>query len=78
MKQVTSTEANRDFSKLLQAVAHGEQVQISSRGRPVAVMLPATPSRGGARAATLQLLARLEAQAADGRPRDWSRDDLYR
>ncbi|MDO9286081.1 MAG: type II toxin-antitoxin system Phd/YefM family antitoxin [Aquabacterium sp.] len=78
MKQVTSTEANRDFSKLLQAVAHGEQVQISSRGRPVAVMLPAAHSRGGARAATLELLARLQAQAADGQPRDWSRDDLYR
>ena len=78
MKQVTSTEANRDFSKLLQAVAKGERVQISSRGRPVAVMLPASPQRAAAQEAAAQLLARLEAQAADGQSRDWSRDDLYR
>lgn len=78
MKQVTSTEANRDFSKLLQAVGRGEQVQISSRGRPVAVMLPAAQQRTGAREAAAQLLARLEAQAVDGHPRNWSRDDLYR
>lgn len=77
MKQVTSTEANRDFSKLLRAVAQGEQVQINSRGRPVAVMLPAMQPSAAARAAAAQLLTRLASQAADGRPRDWSRDDLY-
>ncbi len=78
MKQVSSTEANRDFSKLLQAVAAGEEVQISSRGRPVAVMRPIGPRAAPAKAALAQLLARLQTQAADGQPRDWSRDDLYR
>lgn len=78
MKQVTSTEANRDFSKLLRSVARGETVQISSRGRPVAVMLPAAQQRASARTAALQLLARLDSQAVDGHPQDWSRDDLYR
>jgi prevent-host-death family protein len=78
MKQVTSTEANRDFSRLLQSVTRGESVQINSRGRPVAVMLPATRVRQGADTALAQLLARLESQPPDGQPHDWSRDDLYR
>lgn len=78
MKQVSSTEANRDFSKLLQAVAAGEEVQISSHGRPVAVMRPIAPREAPARAAVAQLLSRLDNQAADGQARSWSRDDLYR
>jgi len=78
MKHITSTEAKRHFSKLLQAVVRGEQVQISSRGRPVAMMLPATRQRAGGHEAVARLLARLEAQAADNRPFDWSRDGLYR
>lgn len=78
MKQVTSTEANRDFSRLLQSVAGGESVQISSRGRPVAVMLPVSGQRQAASAALAQLLARLDAQTPDGQSHDWSRDDLYR
>jgi len=78
MKQVSSTEANRDFSKLLQTVAAGEEVQISSHGRPVAVMRPFAAREAPAKAAVAQLLARLDGQAANGQARDWSRDDLYR
>lgn len=81
MKSISSTEANRDFSKLLREVSHGQEVQITSRGRPVAVMSPVSLRRAAPRAAAVQLLARLEAQAtAQASPgaRDWSRDELYR
>ena len=77
MKQVTSTEANRDFSKWLQSVAGGEVVQITSRGRPIAVMLPASSQTRSRQPAVDRLLARLQAQPATGAPRDWARDDLY-
>lgn len=80
MKIISSTEANRDFSKLLREVSHGQEVQITSRGRPVAVMSPVGPQRAARRAAAAQLLARLLAQAtARTGPavRDWSRDELY-
>lgn len=81
MKLVTSTEANRDFSKLLQGVVRGEAVQITSRGRPVAVMAPIDARRPATRIALTQLLERLDAQASTAPPtgaRDWTRDDLYR
>ena len=77
MKQVTSTEANRDFSKLLQSVAGGEVVQITSRGRPVAMMLPVAAHSQPKQPAVDRLLARLQAQAATDTPRDWARDELY-
>jgi prevent-host-death family protein len=77
MKQVTSTEASRDFPKLLRAVAQGERVQINSHGRPMAVLLPAPAQRSPSNPAALQLLERLNAQTSTGAPRDWQRDDLY-
>jgi prevent-host-death family protein len=81
MKLVTSTEANRDFSKLLQGVVRGEVVQITSRGKPVAVMAPIDARRPSARMALAQLLERLDGQAMLAQPvdrRDWTRDELYR
>lgn len=76
MKLVTSTEANRDFSKLLRAVARGEHVRITSRGRAVAVIAPADDRRPVPRAALTRLLKRLSRQPASG-VRGWTRDDLY-
>lgn len=81
MKNISSTDANRDFSKLLREVSHGQEVQITSRGRPVAVMSPVNMRRAAPRAAAMQLLARLDAQAAaqaSPAARDWLRDELYR
>lgn len=77
MKLVTSTQANRDFSKLLRAVSRGEKVQITSRGRAVAVMAPIKRSAASQSAAVTQLLARLNALPSVGE-RDWTRDELYR
>ena len=40
MRQVSAREANQHFAKVLSAVEAGEQVVISKRGKPVAVMSP--------------------------------------
>jgi prevent-host-death family protein len=44
MKQVTAREANQHFARILSAVEAGEQVVISKRGKPVAVMSPYKPA----------------------------------
>ena len=77
MKAITSTEANREFSKLLRAVAHGETVQITSRGRPIATLNPVVGTHTEKRrlAAKPQLLARLAKLRSSGQ-RDWARDEL--
>src|SRR5580693_3277519 len=40
MRRVTAREANQRFSEVLSAVETGEQVVITKRGRPVALMSP--------------------------------------
>ena len=50
MRHVTAREANQRFARLLSSVEGGEQVVITKRGRPVAVVtsrrgsMPAEPS----------------------------------
>ncbi|MFM2121269.1 MAG: hypothetical protein RL722_2737 [Pseudomonadota bacterium] len=78
MKAISSTQANREFSRLLREVADGEAVQITSHGRPVATLAPIDlrplQRRQAAKAGLLERLAR---QAPSGVSRDWSRDELY-
>jgi prevent-host-death family protein len=77
MKAVTSTEANREFSKLLREVAQGQTVQITSRGRPIATLSPVSTRTAQRQAvAQAQLLARLAGLGSSG-PRNWTRDELY-
>ena len=40
MRRVTAREANQRFSEVLSAVETGEQVVITKRGKPVALMSP--------------------------------------
>lgn len=42
MRRVSSTEARRDWSKLLAAVEAGKEVVITRYGRPVARLAPAS------------------------------------
>lgn len=77
MKAVTSTEANRGFSQLLREVTQGETVQITSRGRAVALLSPVDlRAQLRRQAAKASLLQRLVAQPVAGL-RDWARDELY-
>ena len=78
MKTVTAADANRQFSALLRRVAQGEQIVITTRGKPVATLAPLAPVRDAARdAARARLLARLKSQPSSGLARNWTRDELY-
>lgn len=78
MKTVSAAEANRQFSALLRDVAQGERVLITSRGKPVARLVPVSAEVDKTRlAARKRLLAHLSKVQASGEPRDWTRDELY-
>lgn len=78
MRSVSVAVAKRHFTSLLRRVAHGEQITVTSRGKPVATIAAADcvarPERVSARRL---LLSRLRRACAFG-TRNWSRDDLYR
>lgn len=79
MKTVTATDANRDFSKLLEIACNGEEVAITKRGKVVATLGPATyPTDGEAerRAAWQLLRSRLLSQKPLEIGR-FSRDAIY-
>ncbi len=74
---VTATEANRSFSRLLDAVKRGERVEITSRGRKVAVMSPAEldePTREE-RLAALEVLKKRWATQEHVTIGPWTRED---
>ena len=76
MRRVSAADANREFSKILRQVREGETITVTSRGQPVAVIVPvseATPP--GQQGAKTALLARLRTQAPVGAT--WTRDELY-
>jgi prevent-host-death family protein len=56
MNSVTVSELNRQTAKVLERVKAGESVEISEYGRPIARLMPATPTTGA------PLLDRLIAQ----------------
>jgi|ERR1700761_5047322 len=56
MDSVTVSELNRQTAKVLDRIKAGESLEISEYGRPVARLLPATPTTGA------PLLDRLIAQ----------------
>jgi prevent-host-death family protein len=77
MKTVTAADANRQFSKLLRDVEEGQEVTITSHGRPVARIVPASDkTREQRQAAKKLLLERLRSQPALNLPRV-TRDEIY-
>lgn len=42
---IGSFEAKTHFSQLIERVSRGEEIMITRRGKPVAKLVPATPSR---------------------------------
>jgi len=45
MAKVTRTELNQQTARVLGRVVAGERITITDRGRPIAEIVPATPSR---------------------------------
>ncbi len=74
--RVAAAEANRRFSSLLRHVKQGRTFVVTSHGKPVAKIVPATndgTERAGARGV---LLRRLRSQPVQ-RVKRWTRDELY-
>jgi prevent-host-death family protein len=77
MKTVTATEANRDFSKLLEEVSAGDTIGITKRGKMIATINPVQRiDEETARAEVRKHLAWLRQQPVLGIPRG-GRDELY-
>lgn len=71
---ISATEANQRFSELLREVAEGESFTVTSRGRPVARVLPI--DRDGQRRSVKRLIDKLRREPIRyGGP--WKREDLY-
>lgn len=80
MKSVSAREANQSFSRLLGAVEGGDQVVITRRGRPVAVLsayrgsVVMTPGR---QAAVERALALLDDAPRLGKARRFTREEMH-
>jgi prevent-host-death family protein len=75
-KPVSAADANRKFSKLLQAVREGQTYVVTSHGRAVARIVPAEKDGGITRGTRAALLKRLRSEPVVTIGR-WSRDELY-
>ena len=73
-KAISASEANQRFSEMLREVADGESFTVTSRGRPVARVIPA--DRDGERRAVKRLLEFVRGLPIR-RASAWSRADLY-
>jgi len=77
MKTITAADANRNFSKLLRDVQSGEEVTITSHGRPVARIAPVHVKTDAERKAAFdRLMTRLQSQPALDLPKV-TRDEIY-
>lgn len=73
---VSAADANRKFSLILRGVREGQSYVVTSHGRPVARIVPATQNESVLSGARLALLSRLESQPVVNAER-WTRDELY-
>lgn len=73
---VSAADANRRFSLLLRGVREGRSYVVTSHGKPVARLIPASKYEDVVARARETLLARLEKQPVIQAGR-WTRDELY-
>lgn len=71
---MTATEANQRFSELLRDVSEGHSVTITSRGTPVAQMIPA--AQADRKRSVEDFMTFLESQPVI-RGKKWTREELY-
>jgi prevent-host-death family protein len=79
MKQVSARDANQRFAEVLSAVEGGEEVLITRRGKPVAVMSPYRSELSSERRAAIEHLAEVLAEPVElGAPfRTFTRDEMH-
>jgi prevent-host-death family protein len=75
MRYITATEANQKMSSILRDVAAGASYTVTSRGKPVAKLVPvAEPEEQGKDLTDLVKFARSLPRIYTG---PWKREDLY-
>lgn len=77
---VTATEANRNFSGLLERVKRGETIDITSHGKAVATIQPKAEMGDAERARRAEAWARLRARLMSQERAvigPWTRAELY-
>lgn len=77
MRVITATEANRDFSKLLEQVENGDSVNITKHGKIVASIVPAKRSLEDMQRLKQEHLAFLRSQKPIPGLKRGTRDELY-
>jgi prevent-host-death family protein len=77
MRMITATEANRDFSKLLERVEKGEAVGITKHGVVIATMNPAKDDMKEREALRQEFLAELTKRKPIPGLQRGTRDELY-
>lgn len=77
-EHIRASDANRQFSRILQRVGKGESFVITSHGKPIAEIRPIEDEaeKDRKRAARERLFARLKSQPAVNAGK-WTRDELY-
>lgn len=77
MRMITATEANRDFSKLLEQVENGDTVNITKHGKIVASIIPATRTLEDMERAKQEHLVLLRSHKPIPGLKRGTRDELY-
>ncbi len=81
MKTVSAAEANRQFSNLMRGVVAGETVVVTSHGRPLVKIVPASEPIADEDAVQRKLAKQRLMEYLRSRPRQpavtWTREELY-
>ncbi len=77
MRMITATEANREFSKLLEQVENGDTVNITKHGKIVASIVPAKKTIEEMERAKQKHLAKLRLNKPIPGLTRGTRDELY-
>ncbi len=77
MRMITATEANRDFSKLMEYVENGEAIGITKRGTVIATLNPASIDIKAREVLRQEFLEKLKTRKPILGLQRGTRDELY-
>lgn len=78
MRSVSAREANQQFARILGEAANGEEIVITRRGRPVAVLSPyRPPARTPEQEAAIQRVVKLMRRGLVHDGRRFTRDEMH-
>lgn len=76
-RPISASEANQRFSEMLREVANGESFTVTSRGRPVARVIPIDPEDQEERRRKIERLLEYLKALPIRTTGPWTREDLY-